>query len=231
MLRPPGDVLEGTIYTDGSMRDAEPKLGGCCARLGWALVAVKGGRVIASARGLPPAWVDSVPAAEAWALLQATQGAMPGCSFRTDCMSVRLGCRRTLAEATAAAQRHARIWGSILPYFDGASRDTVVWMPAHTSKDAVGKVCLSDGSPLTAVDRDANNEADRLAKSAIDEDRVPEELRILVARVAQRVTDLAEWIGRATAAANSFRADEGGVLTTIRDASTPPRRRLARRGR
>ena len=111
----------------------------------------------------------------------------------------------------------------MLTYFDDTPRQAVVWMPAHTPEAAVGHRRLGDGSLLTAVDRQANAEVDRLAKAAVEEDRVPEALRKLVAVVAGRVSDIARWIGRATVAANEHQVHDGDRTTRIRDATVPLR--------
>ena len=73
----------GTVYTDGSrIHDDHPDT----RRLGWSFVVLNGaGHVIAAARGSPPAYVHDIPGAEAWAILQASAFALPGCTFWSDC--------------------------------------------------------------------------------------------------------------------------------------------------
>ncbi len=92
VLRPADESLTfaGIVYPDGSASDPTcPVL----RRLGWAFTVVNAeGIIIAAARGRPPAWIRDVPGAEAWALLQAATRALPGTSFRIDCLHVVRGC-------------------------------------------------------------------------------------------------------------------------------------------
>ena len=56
------------------------------ARNGWAFVVLnEAGEICASASGVPPDWVEDIPATEAWALTQAATFALPGCQFFVDC--------------------------------------------------------------------------------------------------------------------------------------------------
>ena len=66
----------GEVYTDSSrMCNGHPDT----IRLGWAFVAVNENNVgTAIARGTPPSFVEDIPAAEAWALYQATTFASLG---------------------------------------------------------------------------------------------------------------------------------------------------------
>ena len=80
-------------------------------------------------------------------------------------------------------------------------------MPAHTPEDAVGVVRIGDGSLLTATDRFGNAEADRFAKLAVEEHRVPVQLREAVLRHVELQLHLAKWIGQVTTAGGDW---EGG---------------------
>ena len=80
----------------------------------------------------------------------------------------------------------------------------LAWMPAHTCAADVGELDLSNGRRLSSVDRDSNAEADRLAKAAAAESRVPEACRDMVVQAIERVTEQARWIGRVTHLASSF---------------------------
>ena len=70
-VRPVDSLVAGKLYVDGSQRDSEAAFCGCCARRGWAFTAVHEGEVVASAHGLPPGKITSIPGTKTWALLQA----------------------------------------------------------------------------------------------------------------------------------------------------------------
>ena len=62
-VAPPGGTFLGKVYTDGSRLDGPSPL---MARNGWGFVVLNDDNVIiASASGLPPEWVDDIPATEA----------------------------------------------------------------------------------------------------------------------------------------------------------------------
>jgi hypothetical protein len=66
---PDGGTCAGTVYSDGSRLDGPTDL---LARNGWAFVVVGNeGNIIAAAHGVTPPWIDDIPGAEAWAVLQA----------------------------------------------------------------------------------------------------------------------------------------------------------------
>jgi len=68
---PPDFVGEGTWYTDGSLVDGTVR---GIARTGFALAFVDNdGELLAYGLGMPPAWIDTAPSAEAWAYLMALQ--------------------------------------------------------------------------------------------------------------------------------------------------------------
>ena len=112
IVQPADGWISGRIYTDGSMVDGPPCLDGLCRRLGWAIVALDDdGNITASACGAPAMWIDTVYGAELWALWQAARLAMPGTSFRTDCLSVlkvfQSGRARCLQQPVQACSRLA----------------------------------------------------------------------------------------------------------------------------
>ena len=94
-------------------------------------------------------------------------------------------------------------------------------MPAHTSAADVGRVRLSDGQLLSAVDRTANELADELAKRGAEAHRLPEATR----RKAWEFDQLAVWaarrLGVATQAANNHSVP--GAPGTQRDSVGVPR--------
>jgi len=193
----------GTAYTDGSLIDGAPAHCGLCARLGWAFVVVNAvGTVIAAAHGVPPPWVTTILGAELWALLMAAQQLGANMSYRTDCLAVLQAYCNGHKWATASSQLYARIWVAIFQAWDGAANVDLEWMPSHTSTHDIGELHLSNGQPLTAIDRHGNAEADRLAKAAAHAVRVPEDVRERIDAEAACVTDLARWVGQVTAAAS-----------------------------
>ncbi len=84
VVQPSELPVSGKVYTDGSRIDAE--IDQDVARLGWSVVVVEDdGRIVASAKGIPPEWIIDIPGAEAWAILQGTNIVMPGSPYRVDC--------------------------------------------------------------------------------------------------------------------------------------------------
>ncbi len=199
---PPGEMqLCATFYADGSAFEGRDR---GMRRLGWSFVAVgSDGQVLAAASGVPPPWVDSVAAAEAWALVQAASTALPGSTFKTDCQAVLKAVRSGRAKATAHDRPLARVMGILLAQFDGPDEvANLVWLPGHSSKADVGRAELSDGSRLTVTDLVSNARADRLAKAAAAAWRLPPQQRAAVAAHRVLVHRLAMHIGRVTWAAN-----------------------------
>ncbi len=115
-VQPAGEAVAVTLYTDGSLLDG-PK--GPFTRLGWSFVALdKDGRNVASAHGTPPTWVEGTAGAEAWALLMAARFAMPSAGFRCDNLGVVQGLRRGAGWALGPDRPQARVWATLLAYFD-----------------------------------------------------------------------------------------------------------------
>lgn len=132
-VRPEGDVIDGTVYTDGSLFDGLPRFCGPCSRPGWAFVAADdSGRVTASAHGVPPPWVTDIHGTELWALQMASAHALPGTSFRIDCFSVLDVYARGSVSATSASRYYARIWNLICNNFDD-SLDADHTRQSHTA--------------------------------------------------------------------------------------------------
>ncbi len=209
--------LLATFYTDGSALDGYARM---LARYGWSFVVVDNhGRIVAAAHGVPPAWVESVAAAEAWALVQAALVARPGSVYKTDCLAVLKSMRAGRVSATAHDRPLARVMAKLFNYFEDADEAaSVVWLPGHTTAADVGRTALSDGSALTEVDHLMNAKADLLAKAAAREQRVQPAAR--AAHVARYLMTqrLALYIGRMTKAAN------GAGNPPLRDAEPVPAR-------
>jgi hypothetical protein len=218
--RPDDGIAPGKWYVDGSRLDAEWDLSGMCARYGWAIAAFdEAGALAAAANGRPPAWATGIFGAELWGLLMASVSAEPGAPFRVDCLAVQQGAGRGSTWATAPDRKLARAWGPLAAALDGEPQ-RVVWMPAHCSHALVGIRTLSDGTPLSAIDVNANALVDRLAKAAARADRAPASQLAAVRTLGCRLTAIARWIGQVTVYAGSFPDPSWsgiGKLKRIRD--------------
>ena len=193
VLCPPGGTVRARFFADGSRLDGPSSL---LARNGWVFVAIdESGDVVAHARGVPPSWIVDIPGTEAWALLQAATVAEPGSEFRLDC--------KPCLDAIERGPSLARVFNVLFAAIDDTPVELFAWMPAHCGMDDVGRVRLSHGSRLTEFDRRANELADTSAKEAVKEHRVPVTVRKRVKATAQRVRELAMWLGRATHLANA----------------------------
>jgi hypothetical protein len=84
---------------------------------------------------------------------------------------------------------------------DDTETDSVVWMPAHTKEEDIGRAYLGNGTRLTHLDRKGNEEADRLAKLAVEAHRVPKQVQDRIKEFNLVVEDTARWVARATYAA------------------------------
>ena len=194
------DVLQGDVYTDGSLIDNDPVFQGHCRSLGWAFV-IPGsdGRVSAAAKGRPPGWVDTIYGAELWAVQMVVLHIFPGSArVITDCDSVRVGCDRGQKWTTAPGRVYARIWSVIHSTGDSGDLAPVVWMPAHTAEWQAGVTLKGDGSALTTQDRDANSLADRFAKAAATEHSVVGTTRAAIIEQSEGVVEMATWIAQVT---------------------------------
>ena len=202
VLRPAGNAVHGTFYTDGSLLDGEL---GEMQQLGWAFVAVSAdGTRLAAASGVPPPWVQSISGAEAWAILCAARYAEEGCAFITDSMACTDAVQRGRRWATAASRPLARAWRLIFDHLgDNHATFNLKWMPAHCKPYDIGIKELSDGSKLTRRDLNANAEADLLAKRAAIRFRAPASSRTQVVNAERRAAELAVFLGIATHAANA----------------------------
>ena len=199
VVYPEGGWICGKVYSDGSRVDGPSKL---LARNGWAFVALDvDGQVTAAANGVTPNWVDDIPGAEAWAVLQAASRAEPGTQYRVDCKPCVDAFHKGLAWATKDSRPHARVHRLMIAALDDTEAEAMVWMPAHTKVTDVGRLYLGDGSTLTDLDRKGNGEADRLAKLAVKAHRVPKVVRDSIKQRNELVDGTARWVARVTYAA------------------------------
>ena len=86
---------------------------------------------------------------------------------------------------------------------EGVEHSSLTWMPARTSAKQVGVRRKGDGQLLTAIDRASNDIADKHAKLAVAEHRVPEAIRTHHDQQAKVIEEVARWIGQATYSANN----------------------------
>ena len=193
-------TLSGRIYTDASrINDSHPDV----VRLGWAVVAVDDDHVVtAIASGTPPDYITDIPAAEAWALFQATTFAELGSVILSDCKPCVDGIHSGRKVACAANRPLARVMNLIFDNKGLLPDAAFVWMPSHTSAAAVGRTFLGNGQALTAHDRDTNAIADTEAKLAAAAYAVDPEVLGELDAYALAVRQAYEWLGHVTYLAN-----------------------------
>jgi len=230
IVEPPDGLLEGDLYTDGSLKDNEACLEGKCVALGWAFVVFDvDGKISAAAHGCPPGWVTTIYGAELWAVQMVMQRAMPGAvKILSDCQSVQKDCARGAKWSTSPTRTYARVWAVVKAASDDGTTTPIVWMPAHTAEHEVGIRVKSDGTVLTARDRHANDTADRFAKTAAEGRRFKRNLRDMVKQEAEELAEMAIWLAKVTMHANKFPLPDG---TAIRDSQAAQPRARKTRGR
>ena len=213
----------GVIYTDGSRRfNHHPDT----QRLGWSLVVLdKCNHVVAIARGATPDYVDDIPGAEAWAILQAAAIAAPGSVYRSDCKPCVDAIHAGRAWACAANRPLARIYKQLFHHIDDVPAASFVWMPSHTSAANVDRTRLSNGKFLSHTDRRANALADKHAKIAAASFAVSRQQRDKLREQDKVVTEAARWLGWATWAATHDNDSGGRDSVASRAAAEAVRRR------
>ena len=118
--------------------------------------------------------------------------------------------------AVAATRLTARAWVAIFEFTGGTPPVDCAWMPAHTAAAAVGRRVMSNGVPLTARDRLGNELADKLAKEAVEQHRVPAVVCEAIRDQERAVEDMARWVARVTVAAT------GHGPAALRDSDSAP---------
>ena len=157
------------------------------------------GVVTAAACGVPPPWISDIAGSEAWALLQAAIRALPGgCVFKGDCKSCIDMVKSGLASATSAKRVLARVYALLIPALEDVDHDNILWMPAHKTKEDVGRVALSNGAMLTEEDLLGNDGADTFAKEAVEEHRVSKGDVLAWKELCNTAKERAKWLARAT---------------------------------
>ena len=203
------------------------------ATCGFAIAAVtKDGDLCAWGWGVPPHWCDSASAAEAWALCHVLKETANPTRIITDC----LGLVKTAEQGTAAAitsrKQLARVWSNISGALDGRidkliSDKVLVWMPAHKSASAIGSVCKSNGSLVTARDWRSNRLVDGLAKHAAAQGAAPKATVDLVDSAESLARHAAAQLAVATFNANHCQTeiskpDGTTAMCTRRDSQPAP---------
>ena len=104
------------------------------------------------ARGIPPAYIEDIPGAEAWALVQATTFASHDTIFFSDCLPCILAIHSGRKTAVTSKSPLARPLGLIFDNLgDGESRArNFVWLPVRTSQADVGRKYLNNGKAQPA---------------------------------------------------------------------------------
>ena len=127
---------------------------------------------------------------------------------------------------------NARIWKLIEEVLDGRMqplRNSLVWMPAHTSVDMCGSRQRSDLRNITPVDWRANQLADILAKAAAPEDAARKIAKRVIDTAQEALVHSAVRLGAVTYAANNSPEVlqlTGGTTSTVmrRDSTSLPQR-------
>ena len=158
--------------------------------------------IIAIASGIPPDWVEDIPATEAWALMQAAMYAEPGSTFMVDCKPCVDAVHKGSKAARSEKNPHARIHTLLHQFLEEVPPASVVWMPSHCKKGQAGEITRGDGFLLTERDIELNDLADTYAKRAVDEHRVPMRKRNEIKAHDEATKLNAMWIARATLLAN-----------------------------
>jgi hypothetical protein len=195
------------MYTDGSVYEGRWR---DVQSVGFAIVAVGGnGRLAKYGMGVPPQWIDSSPAAEAWAVLVARQESEENeLQIFTDCKVVVDLVAAGVGKATSASCSLARSMRMLASTArDGlhqlVSNQKLVWMPAHLRIGTYSLRRRSDGASVSPIDFRANRLVDVLAKAAAGDLRAAIATRQLLTSAAAAVKHAAALLAVTTRAANN----------------------------
>jgi hypothetical protein len=171
---PSEHLLDGSErwYFDGSAINA--KWRELCSTGYGIVVTSRSGSLLGFGRGVPPRWIKTAPAAEAWALSQVLSMMPNPPAMTTDCKSLISTAAKGTRNATSAKAVLARVWCRIAASLDGdtsrlISSNTLRWTPAHLSQASIGTLANGTSRVITAIDWRANRMADALAKEAAAE--------------------------------------------------------------
>ena len=81
---------------------------------------------------------------------------------------------------------------------DDVDRSAIVWMPAHTATKDIGNVYISNGQPLTSIDRYSNAIADKHAKVAAARYAAHEDVVKTLEQYYDDVVEALKWLGLAS---------------------------------
>ena len=203
------------------------------------VVTDKNGDLVAWGGGVPPAWVDSASAAEAWALATVTMQALHSPEVLTDCLGLLHTSEAGTAAATKGTRQLARTWAVISSNLDGdisrlMTDKKLCWIPAHQGVAAIGVACKSNGKPITSLEWRANRLVDAIAKNESARGVAPQSSIDLINSATALVKHAAAQMGAATHLANnhvltSQLKDGRMVRKTVRDAQDPPRKNTAQK--
>ena len=162
----PPDVApdDATWYIDGSLYD-RPKA--TVQSLGFGIVLVSQGTLLAIGHGVPPHWINDSAGAELWAFHAVLQLSLCPPSVITDCYGIIGGLQEEVAKATSSMRRLARTWGMIAHALDGDFRGACTmakWMPAHGAAQTIGVALDSSGNAISSIMWRANRLVDLAAK-------------------------------------------------------------------
>ena len=190
------------------------------------------GNVCGLCYGAPPSWVTNAAGAEGWALFTVLRSCNQPPRIVTDCLGLVTQLERGLPDATASHRPLARLWGLVATALDGDVpqqwlKNELAWMPAHTSRAAIGRRLRSDGRPVSKKDWRANRLVDKLAKTAAGFKAPPKDLLKLLKAANDATEHAGACLGLTTFAANNYRETSGrpdgtAVATLYRDAWFPP---------
>ena len=128
--------------------------------------------------------------------------ALPGCTFFVDCQPCVDAVHAGPAACSADNKPLARVHAFMHLALDDVPKESVIWMSAHLRPGACGTAVRGDGPLVQEIDVGANAEADRYAKLALLEHRVPAAIRKQLKEHDELVTANAKCIARASAIAN-----------------------------
>ena len=87
-------------------------------------------------------------------------------------------------------------------FLEDVPAGSVIWMPSHCKKGQAGEIVRGDGFLLTELDIAMNDVADKHAKRAVEQHRVPHRKRAEIKAHDEATIQNAMWIARATLLAN-----------------------------
>ena len=123
-------TIQGNVFTDASrIHDVHPDT----IKLGWAFIVVDlEGNVTDIASGVPPSYIEDIPGAETWALVQATTFASLGTKFTSDCLPCIDAIHRGRAATCTAKSPLARPLNVLFDNIGSLDPEAFVWMPSRT---------------------------------------------------------------------------------------------------